>query len=65
MAQMVTVIFDVETDDRAEAEELVAQRLHGARLLWENDSNDIMRGTLDKINTYVVVPAAKLLDDEV
>ena len=61
----VMVAFQVTADSDDEAERIVEDRLSGARLLWQNDSTDIERGTLDPIYTFAVVPLGELLAESV
>lgn len=61
--QTVIVAFDVFADTREEAEAEVEARFNTVRFLWQNDSTDIERGTLDQISTFTVVPLGKLLKD--
>lgn len=65
MRHTVIVGFQVTADSLAQAEAIVEERLSKANLLWQNDSNDIERGTLDPIFTFVVVPFERLLSDSV
>ena len=58
----VIVAFRVNTATPEQAEAVVEGRLTGAKLLWQNDSNDIINGTLDPIDTFCVVPLAELLE---
>lgn len=59
----VVVIFSVAADTQVEAEQIVEDRLNSVRLLQQNDSTDIQRGTLDPITTLGVVPASKLFEE--
>ncbi len=58
----VVVLFEVSGEE-SDAERIVSERLDAARLLWQNDSNDADRGTLDPVRTFAVVPARRLLDE--
>jgi hypothetical protein len=62
MTSTVLVAFQVNAEGK-DAEFIVHERLGQARLLWENDSNDIARGTLDPIDTWVVLPTTRLLEE--
>jgi hypothetical protein len=62
MKHIVTVLFEVEAEHLGLAEGIVTSRLNDLPVLWQNDSTDAARGTLDPISTYVVVPAGSLLD---
>lgn len=60
---IVTVMFQVDVDSPKDAERIVEERLHNLPILVQNDANDAARDTLDPIATYVVVPAAYLLEE--
>jgi hypothetical protein len=59
---IVFVAFQVDAD-HDEAGEIVAQRLTESRVLWQNDSNDIINGTLDPIHTWAVIPLPRVIEE--
>lgn len=63
MSKVVIVAFQVDRDNLAEAEQIVEDRLNPLPVLWQNDSTDVERGTLDPIRTYAVVRLDQILED--